>query len=109
MALRDRCAIVEDSGRACVTSAELLERIGEATEATLRKVEKASPDAGEGNNLLRLGTRLLTESLARSAAVARRTAEEALNAAGKALDLHRGMLMLDAEARKARGAGRRQR
>ncbi|CAJ1372017.1 unnamed protein product [Effrenium voratum] len=102
MALRDRCAIVEDSGRACVTSAELLERIGEATEATLRKVEKASPDAGEGNNLLRLGTRLLTESLARSAAVARRTAEEALNAAGKALDLHRGMLMLDAEARKER-------
>eukprot|EP00913_Durusdinium_trenchii_P013573 g12743.t1 len=68
MALRDRCAIVEDAGRACATSAELLERstalsetpeafnkITEATEATLKKVETASPEASEvaayGNHL----------------------------------------------------------
>lgn len=102
MALRDRCAIVEDAGRACATSAELLERITEATEATLKKVEKASPEASEGNNLQRLGTRLLTESLARSSSVARRTAEEAISSASKTLDLHKGLMMLDAEARKER-------
>jgi len=115
MGLRDRCAIVEDSGRSCTSSAELLERISEATEATLKKVEKASPDAppGEGGvpprassrndeaaNLLRLGVRLLTESLARTAAVARRSADEAINGASKALELHRGLLMLDAEVSK---------
>lgn len=102
MALRDRCAIVEDAGSACTTSAELLERISEATEATLKKVEKAAPDASDGNNLQRLGTRLLTESLARSSSVARRTAEEAISCASKALDLHKGLMMLDAEARKER-------
>lgn len=102
MALRDRCAIVEDAGNACATSAELLERISEATEATLKKVEKAAPDANDGNNLQRLGTRLLTESLARSSSVARRTAEEAISCARKTLDLHKGLMMLDAEARKER-------
>jgi len=115
MALRDRSAIVEDAGRSCSGSAELLDRISEATEATLKKVEKASPDQhaegggmpprassrnDEAGNLLRLGVRLLTESLARTAAVARRTADEAISGAVKALDLHRGLLMLDAEARK---------
>eukprot|EP00441_Pelagodinium_beii_P046481 CAMPEP_0197624612 /NCGR_PEP_ID=MMETSP1338-20131121/4182_1 /TAXON_ID=43686 ORGANISM="Pelagodinium beii, Strain RCC1491" /NCGR_SAMPLE_ID=MMETSP1338 /ASSEMBLY_ACC=CAM_ASM_000754 /LENGTH=1196 /DNA_ID=CAMNT_0043194775 /DNA_START=133 /DNA_END=3723 /DNA_ORIENTATION=+ len=119
MGLRDRCAIVEDSGRSCTSSAELLERISEATEATLKKVEKASPDVppGEGGvpprassrndeaaNLLRLGVRLLTESLARTAAVGRRSADEAINGASKALELHRGLLMLDAEVTKERRA-----
>merc|ERR1719440_2439227 len=44
--LRDRAVIVDDAGRSSLTSAELLEKISEATEATLRKVEKA--DAGPG-------------------------------------------------------------
>lgn len=117
MSLRDRCAIVEDTRRSSTSSAELLERIGEATEATLRKVEKASPDANtgqegggvpprgsaEGNqaaNLLKLGVRLLKESLARTAAVARRTADEAIAAGVKALDVHKGLLMLDTEVVK---------
>ncbi|CAE7191468.1 unnamed protein product [Symbiodinium sp. CCMP2456] len=109
MALRDRCAMAEDAGRACGGSAELLDRISDATEATLRKVEKASPESQEARgrseeatNLLRLGARLLAESLARTAAVGRRTADEAISAALKALDLHRGMIMLDIEARKER-------
>ncbi|CAE7804920.1 KGD1 [Symbiodinium sp. CCMP2592] len=111
MALRDRCAMAEDAGRACGGSAELLDRISDATEATLRKVEKASPESSQGEargrseeatNLLRLGARLLAESLARTAAVGRRTADEAISAALKALDLHRGMIMLDIEARKER-------
>lgn len=110
MALRDRCAMAEDAGRACGGSAELLDRISDATEATLRKVEKASPESSqeargrseEATNLLRLGARLLAESLARTAAVGRRTADEAISAALKALDLHRGMIMLDMEARKER-------
>lgn len=117
MGLRDRAVIVEDAGRSAATSAELLDRISEATEATLKKVEKASPELSsndgsvasartartdEGANLVRLGSRLLTESLARSAAVARRTADEAIGAAIKALDLHRSIISLDLEARKER-------
>jgi len=114
--IRDRATIVEDAGRSATGSAELLERICDATEATLKKVEKASPDiaaadAGapqsrapakndEAAGLVKLGVRLLTESLARTAAVARRTADEAIGGAIKALDLHRGLLMLDSEARK---------
>jgi len=103
--------MAEDAGRACGGSAELLDRISDATEATLRKVEKASPESSQGEargrseeatNLLRLGARLLAESLARTAAVGRRTADEAISAALKALDLHRGMIMLDIEARKER-------
>lgn len=115
MGLRDRSVIAEDAGRAATASAELLDRISEATEATLKKVEKASPDLSsndgsvasartartdEAANLVRLGSRLLTESLARSAAVARRTADEAIGAAIKALDLHRSIISLDFEARK---------
>eukprot|EP00930_Biecheleria_cincta_P031584 TRINITY_DN21922_c0_g1_i1.p1 TRINITY_DN21922_c0_g1~~TRINITY_DN21922_c0_g1_i1.p1 ORF type:complete len:1254 (+),score=214.33 TRINITY_DN21922_c0_g1_i1:54-3815(+) len=117
MSLRDRCAIVEDTRRSSTSSAEMLEKIGEATEATLRKVEKASPDASTGQegggvpprgssegtqaaNLVKLGVRLLKESLARTAAVARRTADEAIGAGIKALDLHKGLLMLDNEVAK---------
>merc|ERR1719223_1781262 len=84
--LRDRAIIVEDIGRSSINSADILEQISEATEATLRKVEKAdAPDTAtpglaragqaEAANLLRLGTRLLSESLSRTAAVARRSAD----------------------------------
>jgi hypothetical protein len=111
--LRDRAIIVDDAGRSSLTSAELLDKISEATEATLRKVEKAdsgsSQDPGvsragrdEAANLLRLGVRLLSESLTRTAAVARRAAEEAIGAAIKANDLSRGLAAVDREARKER-------
>jgi len=111
--LRDRAIIVEDAGRSSITSADLLEKISEATEATLRKVEKAdapgSADSAmaragrdEAGNLLRLGVRLLSESLARTAAVARRSADEAIGAAVKAHELSRGLAAVDMEARKER-------
>jgi len=113
--LRDRAVIVEDAGRSGVSSAELLEKISEATEATLKKVERASPDGAGGAeaprakprgedaaNLVRLGNRLLSESLTRTAAVARRSADEAIAAALKALELSRGLAALDFEARKER-------
>uniref|UniRef100_A0A7S4UK60 J domain-containing protein n=1 Tax=Alexandrium monilatum TaxID=311494 RepID=A0A7S4UK60_9DINO len=113
--LRDRAVILEDAGRSSVSSAELLEKICDATEATLKKVERASPDAPGGGeapkprargedaaNLVRLGTRLLSESLSRNAAVARRSAEEAIGTALKALELTRGLAALDIEARKER-------
>jgi len=117
--LRDRATIVEDAGSSSIASAELLEKISEATEATLKKVEKASPDLPGGSdgagsrgstrgggdeaaNLLRLGARLMGESLARIAAVTRRSADEAIGGAMKALELSRGFANLDNEARKER-------
>lgn len=110
--LRDRAVIVEDAGGSSQSTADLLEKIGEATEATLKKVEKASPEGaagqgraargGEATNLLRLGTRLLGESLSRTAAVARRSADEAITGAMKAFDLSRGLAAMDIEARKER-------
>eukprot|EP00929_Paragymnodinium_shiwhaense_P026618 TRINITY_DN1579_c0_g3_i1.p1 TRINITY_DN1579_c0_g3~~TRINITY_DN1579_c0_g3_i1.p1 ORF type:complete len:1293 (+),score=279.04 TRINITY_DN1579_c0_g3_i1:127-4005(+) len=112
--LRDRAVIVEDAGRSSLTSAELLEKIAEATEATLKKVEKASPDGAEGGaprggaargggengNLLQLGVELLSESITRISAVARRSADEAIGNAMKAFELSRGLAAVDAEARK---------
>jgi len=118
--LRDRAIIADDAGRSNITTAELLERIAEATEATLKKVERASPEAAGGPreeapalastrggrdealNLQRIGVRLLTESIARTAAVARRSAEEAIGAAMKACELSRSLAALDLEARKER-------
>jgi len=113
--LRDRAIIVDDAGRSSLTSAELLDKISEATEATLRKVEKADAapgsDAGpalaragrdEAANLLRLGVRLLSESLTRTAAVARRSADEAIGAAVKGHELARGLVAVDLEMRKDR-------
>lgn len=114
--LRDRAVMVEDAGRSSVSSAELLEKIAEATEAILRKVDAAdaTPEpqrrsapslrgpSDDSGNLLRLGTRLLGESLARIAAVARRSADEAIAGAMKALDLSRGLTSLDFETRRER-------
>lgn len=118
--LRDRAVIVDDVGRQCSSASELLEKIAEATEATLKKVEKASPDGASGpggsapsvpsrgsgrdesTNLMRLGVKLLTESLARTAAVARRAADEAIGCATKAVDLSRGLTSMDLEVRKER-------
>jgi len=107
--LRDRAIIVDDAGRAAESSADLLDQIVEATEATLKKVEKASPEnAGPGQardevlNLMRLGVRLLGESIARTAAVARRSAEEALSAASKAVELGHGLVALEREVQKER-------
>jgi hypothetical protein len=115
LGLRDRAVIVEDAGKSSLSSAEILEKIGEATEATLRKVELAGGSdgtqgvsrgatrgGGEDGNLLRLGVRLLSESLTRIAAVARRSADEAIAGVGKALELSRSMAQLDVEARRAR-------
>jgi hypothetical protein len=113
--LRDKAIIVDDAGRSSTTSAELLEKISEATEATLRKVEKAdSAPCGqeipalarakrdEASQLLHLGMRLLTESLTRTAAVARRSADEAISATIKAHELSRGLAAVDLEGRKER-------
>lgn len=108
--IRDRAVIVEDAGRSSLSSADLLEKIGEATEATLRKVEKAdAPQEGvaraardDAANLLRLGVRLLSESLARTATVARRSADEAIGAAIKGHELCRGLAAVDLETRKER-------
>lgn len=121
--LRDRAVLVEDAGQSCIGSAELLEKISEATEATLKKVEKASPPDGdlgpssgpssgpsglrsarndEAANLLRLGSRLLGESLARTAAVGRRSADEAMSSAIKALELTRALIAMEQESRKDR-------
>jgi hypothetical protein len=114
--LRDRAVIVDDAGRSSLASAELLEKICEATEATLRKVERADTGApstqeppsiararkDEAANLLHLGIRLLGESLCRTAAVARRSADEAIGAATKAYELSRGLAAVDLEARKER-------
>jgi len=74
---RDRAQAVEEAGRTGFSNADLLEKISEATEATLKKVDKASPDASsspevtarsvrdsEAANILKLGTRLLSDSLA---------------------------------------------
>jgi len=111
--LRDRAVIVEDAGRSALASADLLEKISEATDATLKKVEKASPDGtGEAGGLarkggspdaaglLQLGVRLLTESLTRTSAVAKRAAEEAIGGATKAFELGRGLVALDVEVKK---------
>jgi len=113
--LRDRAIIVDDAGRSSTTSAELLEKISEATEATLRKVEKADTAQGgqeipalarakrdEAAQLLHLGIRLLSESLTRTAAVARRSADEAISATTKAHELSRGLAAVDLEGRKER-------
>lgn len=112
--LRDRAIIVDDAGRSSATSAELLEKISEATEATLRKVEKADAPGGqdipglarakrdEASQLLHLGIRLLSESLTRIAAVARRSADEAISATTKAHELSRGLAAVDLEGRKER-------
>jgi len=113
--LRDRATMLEDAGRACSSSAELLEKIAEATEATLRKVDAADagtapagpqPRGARSNggdaNLLRLGSRLLGESLTRIAAVARRSADDAIGGATKALELGRGLVAYDVEQRKER-------
>lgn len=115
IALRDKAAMLEDAGRSCVSSAELLEKIAEATECTLRKVDAADsgPEQPQGRrgtargadqaaNLLTLGTKLLGESLTRIAAVARRSGDEAIVAAMKALDLSRGLTFMDVESRKER-------
>jgi len=121
--LRDRAVIVDDVGRASANSSEMLEKIAEATEATLKKVEKASPESGGGSfgggsfgvpggssrgardesaNLVRLGVKLLSESLARTATVARRAADEAISSAIKAVDLSRSLTAMDAEVQKER-------
>eukprot|EP00927_Polykrikos_kofoidii_P053619 TRINITY_DN48213_c0_g1_i1.p1 TRINITY_DN48213_c0_g1~~TRINITY_DN48213_c0_g1_i1.p1 ORF type:complete len:1379 (+),score=178.30 TRINITY_DN48213_c0_g1_i1:357-4139(+) len=111
--LRDSAAIVEDAGRSALASSTMLQKITEATEATLKKIDKTSPD-GEGSatrgrsgaddtgNLCHLGVRLLSESSARTAAVVRRCAHEALGSAMKAFELQRGLIALDIEARKER-------
>jgi len=52
--------------------------------------------------VVRLGVRLLSESLARTGAVARRAADEAIIAATKALELSRGLVALDFEVQKER-------
>jgi hypothetical protein len=137
--LRDRTIIVADAGRSAITSAEMLEKISRATAATLRKVEQASPvdsgDAGpqslgpvlrenslrgmvrntgavatESGNMLTLGCKLLSESLARIAAVSWRSADEAIGSATKAMDLSRCLAAVDSEVRKdkERSAARRQ-
>jgi len=111
--LRDRAMILEDAGRSADSSAELLEKICEATQATLRKVEKAAPDGaasgggapkrgGEAASLLSIGVKLLGESLSRTAAVARRSADEAITGATKALELAHGLAALEQEARRER-------
>lgn len=98
--LRDRAAILEDAGRACGGSAELLEKISEATEGTVAKVEaadaggKGTRGGGEAASLVKLGLRLLGESLGRNASVARRAADEALTGAMKALELSRSISAL---------------
>lgn len=107
--LRDRAVILEDAGRSAASSAELLEKICEATQATLQKVEKAAPEGAGGNgsgpkrggeaaNLLSIGVKLLGESLSRTAAVARRSADEAITGATKALELAHGLAALEQEA-----------
>jgi len=111
--LNDRAVILDDAGRSAVNSADLLEKISDATEGTLQKVEKASPEGSsdqpapsrgarsdEAGKLMKLGVRLLTESLARTAAVARRAADEAIGGAMKALELSQGLAALDIEVRK---------
>jgi len=114
MGLRDRAALLEDAGRGCQSSAELMEKIAEATEATLGKVDVADTSAGPNRrgaaggdaNLVRLGSRLLGESLVRIAGVSRRSADEALGSAMRALDLARGLLSLEQEAKKERQRAR---
>lgn len=111
--LRDRAVILEDAGRSAASSAELLEKICEATQATLQKVEKAAPEGGgsggggpkrggEAANLLSIGVKLLGESLSRTSAVARRSADEAITGATKALELAHGLAALEQEARRER-------
>jgi hypothetical protein len=125
--LRDRATMVEDAGRSACSTVELLTKMSEATDATLRKVDRAASAsntadavsaaeasvaggayaatlrggrADEGANLLRLGARLLSESLARTAAVSRRSADDAICSATKAIELAKGLGALDIELRK---------
>jgi hypothetical protein len=105
--LRDRTILVEDAANSCVSSAELLERICEATESTVQKVAAAdsapkargSRGSNEAGPLVQLGVQLLGESLTRNSAVARRSADEAINGALKALELSRALQTLDLEPR----------
>eukprot|EP00928_Gymnodinium_smaydae_P016519 TRINITY_DN1620_c1_g1_i2.p1 TRINITY_DN1620_c1_g1~~TRINITY_DN1620_c1_g1_i2.p1 ORF type:complete len:611 (+),score=109.84 TRINITY_DN1620_c1_g1_i2:164-1996(+) len=107
--LRDQAMMVQDAGQSCVSSAELLTKISEATEATVKKVEAADTQASSGDGrgrgddtaaLVRLGVRLLGESLTRTSAVARRSADDAITAAMKALELSRSIAALVAERRE---------
>mmetsp|Transcript_12619 Transcript_12619/g.35733 ORF Transcript_12619/g.35733 Transcript_12619/m.35733 type:complete len:689 (+) Transcript_12619:28-2094(+) len=113
--LRDRIAIVKDAGSSGLQSAELLEKICEATEATLRKADRMMPDGGaaagppsrgsrvdEPANFQRLGARVFAESLTRIAAAALRCASETFTDATKALELSSNLAVLELEARKER-------
>jgi hypothetical protein len=82
----------------------MLEKIAEATEATLQKIDKADTDkskaSSKGDELVKLGVKLLSESLGRTTQVARRSADEAIGAAMKAFELSQGLAAADVEARK---------
>jgi len=106
--LRDRAIIVEDAANSCASSAELLEKISEVTETTVQKVAAADAapkgrgarGGNEAASLVQLGVRLLGESLTRISAVARRSADEAVNGAMKAVELSRALQTLDLEPRR---------
>eukprot|EP00746_Dinoflagellata_sp_MGD_P035765 gnl/MRDRNA2_/MRDRNA2_185620_c0_seq1.p1 gnl/MRDRNA2_/MRDRNA2_185620_c0~~gnl/MRDRNA2_/MRDRNA2_185620_c0_seq1.p1 ORF type:complete len:696 (+),score=150.44 gnl/MRDRNA2_/MRDRNA2_185620_c0_seq1:233-2089(+) len=109
--LRDRAAIVDDIAKSIGSNADLLLKLGEATEATLRKVERTVPDGApepqtkgrnteEAANFVRIGVRLLSESLTRHAGALHRSADEAINAAAKAVELTRSLYALDREVKK---------
>lgn len=109
--LRDRAAIVDDIAKSIGSNADLLCKLGEATEATLRKVERTAPDGAsepqargrnteEVANFVRIGVRLLSESLSRHAGALRRSADEAINAASKSVELSRSLYALDREVKK---------
>eukprot|EP00929_Paragymnodinium_shiwhaense_P063185 TRINITY_DN31580_c0_g2_i1.p1 TRINITY_DN31580_c0_g2~~TRINITY_DN31580_c0_g2_i1.p1 ORF type:complete len:1289 (+),score=169.40 TRINITY_DN31580_c0_g2_i1:101-3967(+) len=102
----DRGVIVDDVGTSVRKSAELLESIVEATGTTLQKVERVSSENDDAQKLLRIGMRLLRESIARIAAVVRRSADETINAAIKAFDLHQCLMAADLEARRERQKNR---
>jgi len=87
----ERTLVVKEVGCAIRSTADMLERLGDTTEATLRKGDESNQRA-----------RLLGEGLVRAATVARRSADEAIGTAMKSMDLCRTIENMEHEARKER-------
>lgn len=101
--LRDRADIVADAAKAVVCAAEHLDKVGEASELTLRQVARSQQDTLCGmsdGSLSRQSARVLSENLTRNASVARCAADEAINSATKALELSCSLVALDREWRR---------
>ncbi|CAK0831782.1 unnamed protein product [Prorocentrum cordatum] len=90
--LRERAEVLGETGQACLSSAEQIEKMNESDVALFRKFDPSREERGEPavHDL-----RLLSETLARIARVCRCAAEEAVAAACSALAISCSLVVLD--------------